>query len=194
MRYRKIILASLVCILGIFVGFSSSFAYKIWYSNGFSPIPAVIYVYSDASNATKDSISSACSAWNNAGCGTLVIKSSSTHNNTKFPYENSQNQITAGYRGTNSYIVRTTKVSYSDTWSELYEVDIDINQSYPFSNSGASDAIDVQSCMTHELGHLLGLDDVTNDSDATMYYKIGYGETRFQTLSADDKDGIKYIY
>jgi len=194
MRYRKIILASFVCILGIFIGFSGAFAYKIWYSNGFSPIPATIYVYEAASNATKDSIGSACSAWNSAGVGTLVTKSSSTHSNTKFPYENSQNQITSGYRGTSSYIVRTTKVRYSDLWSELYEVDIDINLSHPFSNSGASDAIDVQSCMTHELGHLIGLDDVTNDSAATMYYKISYGETKFRTLSTDDKNGVKYIY
>ena len=194
MRYRKIILASLVCVIGILAGFVSAIAYSIWYSNGFSPVPTAIYVYSDASTATKDSIGAACSAWNGAGCGTLVVKSSSTHSNTKFPYENSQNQITAGYRGTSSYIARTTKVSYSNTWSELYEVDIDINLSHPFSNSGASGAIDVQSCMTHELGHLLGLDDVTNDPDATMYYKISYGETKFRTLSTDDKNGIKYIY
>lgn len=191
-RYYKIILFLFVCFFGLFMGFISVFAYSLWYRNGFSPIPTSIYLYEGASSETHNSVAAACSAWNNAGRGTLVIKSSETHSNEKFPNQNSRNEITYGERGVNSYAMRATKVQYSDVWDELYEVDIDINTSQPFSNIRSPNTIDVQSCITHELGHLLGLDDV-NDPTSVMYFKISLGEIR-RELSQDDKDGIMYIY
>lgn len=193
MRYKKFILSLLVCLSGIFIGFTSSFAYNLWYRNGFRPVPTTIYLYDDANQSTHNSVSAACSAWNSAGRGTLITKASTNHTNRKFPYQNSRNEITYGERGLNSYAMRATKVQYSDIWAELNEVDIDINISQPFSNFGLPDAIDVQSCITHELGHLLGLDDV-DDPNATMYFKIALGETKFRILSQDDKDAILYIY
>jgi len=104
--------------------------------------------------------------------------------------------ITKGKRGNNGYAMRTTKVQYSSLWSELYEVDIDVNTTYAFSTSGASGTVDFQSCITHELGHLLGLNDLTgtSNSESTMYYKISMGDTKFRTLTTDDKNGIVYIY
>ena len=89
--------------------------------------------------------------------------------------------------------MRTTKVRYSSILSELYEADIDINSSYSLSNYGAAGCVDIQSGITHELGHLLGLAD-SSSTTATMYNTLTLGSISARTLSQDDINGINYIY
>ena len=80
----------------------------------------------------------------------------------------------------------------------LEEVDIDINLNCPFSNDvNSSNSYIVQNCITHEIGHLLGLHDLydsTYTSEYTMYGATAKGETKKCTLEQDDKNGIIYIY
>jgi len=47
----------------------------------------------------------------------------------------------------------------SDRDGEMIEADLELNAAaFPFSDDGAPDKIDLQNTLTHELGHVLGLD------------------------------------
>ncbi|NOZ86804.1 MAG: matrixin family metalloprotease [Deltaproteobacteria bacterium] len=56
-----------------------------------------------------------------------------------------------------------------------------------------SNVYDLQSVLTHELGHVFGLDH-TPDPTATMYAIVAPGETKKRTLAQDDMDGLKHLY
>lgn len=175
----------------IMAGAISTQGYKLSHSSGFSPYPTKIYCYEGFGTATIDAVKSACSAWNNAGAGTLISVGSSTHSNTDYT-QNGKNEISKGARGTNTYSMQTMHVEEDSTTS--YEVDIDINSSYAWATSGTINALDVQNAITHEIGHLLGLGDVTTNTEVTMYYRTQNGETKKRSLDSDDKSGILAIY
>lgn len=193
---KNIISKFLVAIIAIAFSFLSaasiSWAYTIAYKNGFDTYPTKVYCYSGFAQESKDAVHNACAEWNAAGQGDLVYYSSSTHKNTKYPYYNGKNQITKGNRGKNKYGMETSLYSV-DGDKSVCEADIDINTYYLWKNDGSSDALDVQNGMTHELGHLLGLDHSSKKS-ATMYMDVEFGETSKRTLSSDDKKGIAKIY
>jgi hypothetical protein len=190
----KILVIVGIVISGIILGAGVCNAY--WISrNGFSPTPTYISCYSSFMSETKTAVSNACSEWNNAGSGNLVYKSASDHSNTTYPLENSNNQITSGSRGTNRYLMQC------NTWSDwltgaAYEADIDINTSFSWTNNGGSTTYDVQNAITHEIGHLLGLGDLTISAriDTTMYSWCSVGETKKRTLDSDDINGIWWLY
>ena len=165
----------------------TSGAYSILHSAGYSGVPASIKCYSGFSSGTITAINNSCLAWNLVHDGDLVYKNSKTHSNTKYPYFNEVNEITKGYRGSNNYLMQTYYIYHSDT--TIFEADIDINVSFPFGT--ASTSYDTQSVMTHEVGHLLGLDHSSN-SAANMYYSFNPGEIR--GVHQDDINGINAIY
>jgi len=51
----------------------------------------------------------------------------------------------------------------------------------------------VQSVAAHEFGHWLSLDHSSN-TEATMYYRTGLGDTKQRTLNSDDISGTRSIY
>ena len=53
---------------------------------------------------------------------------------------------------------------------------------------------DIQNAATHEIGNLIGIGDVFDDTEATMYWEGGAGETKKRTLEADDIDAVSFIY
>ena len=130
-----------------------------------------------------------CLAWNSGGQGTLVYRSTSTHNVTEFPLQNTYNQITKGQRGTNSYLMGT-RVVYMNS-NTIYEADIDINVSHPFGT--ATTSYDTRTVITHEIGHLLGLNEEPEFRESVMYPERRTGE-RVHSLSNDDKEGLAAIY
>jgi predicted Zn-dependent protease len=198
MKVTKILLSLLVVISGLAIGYSTLSGYVIWTENGFSKPPVPVDLYYEFTSSEKEAILKACNTWNSTKLGKLVYITDRIHSNTKYPYKNDRNELTRGNRGNNGYAMRTTKVSYSEVWGELYEVDIDINNKYNFSisNTVNPNSVDYQSCITHELGHLLGLGDLTNNNDyhSAMYYKISLGDIERRTLSADDIAGIIDVY
>jgi hypothetical protein len=52
---------------------------------------------------------------------------------------------------------------------------------------------DIQNTLTHEVGHVLGLDH-SSDSSATMFNTAKTGETSKRTLAEDDVNGVCAIY
>lgn len=116
-------------------------------------------------------------------------------------------QGTAGtYDGVNQLewvlIGASSTVAVTTTWSyrgsgQAVESDGQYNTYYKWSTSGASDSMDVESVVQHEVGHTFGLDHPTSTSTnscLTMYAYVSNGATHGRTLGDGDILGIKAIY
>jgi hypothetical protein len=99
--------------------------------------------------------------------------------------------------GFSSNAIAIATVWYNESTNEIIEADITFNgEHFEWSSSGESNKMDVQNIATHEIGHFLGLDDLkdSSDSEATMFWIAGWGETKKRTLSPNDQDGIRALY
>lgn len=125
-------------------------------------------------------LASAMSAWNGAASPFTFSSSASGH------------RFTSSNMGSGALAI-TTVTSIGST---ITDSDTNFNTFYPWSTSGASNAYDVQNVATHELGHWLKLNDLSGagDTEKTMYFSAGLGETKKSTLDADDINGINFIY
>ncbi|PWK13078.1 matrixin family metalloprotease [Tumebacillus permanentifrigoris] len=191
MQVKKWGMGILTIIMGTSLGVGAAHAWSL-NSRGYSPVPAYVHAYNGFSAETKQAISTACSQWNNAGAGNLVYQSSFEHSLTNSPVQNNSNDITRGFRGTPNYLMITSTLVNSTT-NKIVEADLDINVSYPFANDGSSGNYDIGGNITHEIGHLLGLEHTT-DTEATMYSSSQMGETKKRTIEQDDKNGILFLY
>ena len=86
-----------------------------------------------------------------------------------------------------------TLTTYNDNTGELIDTDVIINGEMPFSTSGQRNRYDLDTVLTHELGHVLGLDE-SDVHDSTMYPNTRRGETNRRELSNDDIDGVLSLY
>ncbi|MBI5496324.1 MAG: matrixin family metalloprotease [Deltaproteobacteria bacterium] len=98
-----------------------------------------------------------------------------------------------------------TTVTFNSRSGRILDADIEVNavprtggRRYtwaicPDDGSGCGGANDVENTITHELGHVLGLDHPAVP-DATMYASAQPGETKKRTLDTDDENGVCAIY
>jgi YVTN family beta-propeller protein len=75
---------------------------------------------------------------------------------------------------------------------QIVDADMIINPNSPFTTTGEANKYDLQSVVTHEAGHLLGLSH-TGVLDATMFFVIQPGEDA-RTLTDDDRSAIAAAY
>ncbi len=191
MQKIKLYITIIILLIAIFGTIYVGHAYNIGYSSGFDPVPTYVKCYDGFSNATLSAIHNSCVAWNGTHSSALVYRNTATHSNTMYPLKNNTNEITKGYRGSynETYLMQTYYIQKSITTETIYEADIDINVSCDWGT--ATTSFNTQTAITHELGHLLGLEH-TNISSAVMYAYLNPGETR--TITDDDIAGIAAIY
>lgn len=89
-----------------------------------------------------------------------------------------------------------TTVTFDANTGEIFDADLEINATG--KNLSAGDPVpalgyDLQSVVTHEVGHFLGLAHAT-DSRATMFASYKPGTTALRSLTADDAEGACAIY
>lgn len=95
--------------------------------------------------------------------------------------------------------VAITLVTYQST-GEILGADILVNGSKRFgmlSEDGSSALAaehDLAAVLTHEFGHLLGLDDSHDDEEASMWPYIRAGEAHQRSLSQDDEEAAVDAY
>lgn len=87
-----------------------------------------------------------------------------------------------------------TTVSYEVSTGEIYDADIEINgQVREYVTSAPEDGTDLQSILTHEVGHFLGLAH-SDDPMSVMRERYTPVQENLRVLSDDDIAGICTIY
>jgi len=74
------------------------------------------------------------------------------------------------------------------------EADIRFSDRVKWSTSGKSGAYDYRSVATHEFGHFIGLSDLHDSPNLTMYYATDIGSTGARTLGRGDVLGLRALY
>jgi len=84
---------------------------------------------------------------------------------------------------------------FSSASGRLTDTDLRLNSTKPWGGTGG---YDVQSVITHEMGHAVGLADLYGTDSATraktMYGLSTKGDTSPRMLDGDDMAGIRYLY
>lgn len=134
-------------------------------------------------------------AWQEVTSASITFQSAGiTH--VKEPAFDGENSIITGEKVSGADVVGQSYIFYSTDDGRILDVDIVLNTSYPWSTDGSPGKMDVQNALTHEIGHLCGLDDLygKEDSEKTMYGYIDFGEIKKRTLDPDDAAGLAAIY
>ena len=97
------------------------------------------------------------------------------------------------YHGPNDTLAKTIVTFDADTGTIL-DADIEVNHAYNEFTLGDDNVVyDLQSVITHELGHFVGLDH-SPDLSATMYAGYDEGSIEQRSLEFDDVDGLCAVY
>lgn len=93
-------------------------------------------------------------------------------------------------------VVALTVLTYDRDTGEIRDADVlldDVGHDFCVAPNCVGDRYDLQSTLTHELGHVLGLDHTTA-AEATMNAGAAPGEWKKRSLESDDTVGVCTLY
>jgi hypothetical protein len=97
------------------------------------------------------------------------------------------------YHSADNTLAKTT-VSFDTKTGEIFDADIEVNFAYNEITVGDTHiAYDLQSILTHEIGHFVGFDH-SPFADATMFASYDPGTTELRTLADDDIAAACTVY
>jgi len=85
-----------------------------------------------------------------------------------------------------------TSVWSNEASGELVHFDVRVNPTVDWAIDGDVDCFDLESALTHEVGHVLGLEH-SELPEATMFAELAPGHVR-RGLHEDDEDGLRFLY
>jgi hypothetical protein len=93
-------------------------------------------------------------------------------------------------------IVAVTSTCFGAQTKEIVGFAMTIDQAEPWFIGSSQTAFDVENTVTHEFGHVAGLDHVRPPQDAclTLFPFVDLGETQKRTLGLGDKLGMQELY
>ncbi len=94
------------------------------------------------------------------------------------------------------HVIALTTLYYDDRSGIAAKFDMefaDFAYTFTVTDTPTLARTDVENTVTHELGHVLGLDH-SKDPDATMYYSASPGDLSKRTLAPDDIEGLCALY
>lgn len=150
--------------------------------------------YSAQSESYSNIVSGALGEWDSSTAA-AISGSVGSGNNGAAGTLDGVNQLEWEFIGSSSTVAVTTTWYYRGS-GEAVESDGQYNEYYAWSTSGASDAMDVESVVQHEVGHTFGLNHPNGGGIGclTMYAYVDYGLTHGRTLGDGDILGIKAVY
>ncbi|HJL14624.1 MAG TPA: matrixin family metalloprotease [Sandaracinaceae bacterium LLY-WYZ-13_1] len=95
-------------------------------------------------------------------------------------------------------LLAVTVTSYERGTGRILDADVLVNPAHRFEvmdeQRPSPEAFDLAAVLTHEMGHVLGLGESDADPLATMWPRIGEGDTHQRTVEADDEAGVAEAY
>ncbi|MBI5677229.1 MAG: matrixin family metalloprotease [Planctomycetes bacterium] len=196
----------IVSLLVIFVSCfwcSSAFAYKVkktkngkiikWNTN-------TVTYYANTSGGPTDSlaaIQAAMKTWTDVPSSSFRFVYGGPTTSTVRNPDDGINIICFRKMRTKARVARNY-VRWNKESGKLYDSDIVFNTAHKLSAADKcpEDSYDIQSVLTHELGHALILNELCKQThnEKTMYWKENKGDTKKRTLNQDDVDGIRHLY
>lgn len=155
---------------------------------GFCPYYG-LQIYSDVYNKLNKALVECNGA---AGWYAVALWPSLAHSDTNFGIMSDGSNKIYTVANPNAEYLGKSEWYYNVADNSVIEADINFNMCYPFDVDGSSSAYDMISVLTHELGHVMGLDHDSNKS-AVMYSEFGMGEIRRSFLQSE-KDALYNIY
>jgi hypothetical protein len=138
-------------------------------------------------------MSNAANTWNSARPGLFGGFQSGVVGSTA--NKNSKNEI-GWSTSLASNTLAMTSYWASNGWAT--EADVMFNKKLQWTKNARSDPTispyDAQAIGLHELGHVLGLDDLSKDNNEIMRQSLYRSKTIGRTLGTGDKNGIKKLY
>ncbi|MEI9941174.1 MAG: matrixin family metalloprotease [Pseudomonadota bacterium] len=153
----------------------------------------------------EGSIKRAFAAWTNADCGgsppsiTIDVQGPVQCDKSEYNSAAGNANIVLFREGEWPYpggqdALGVTFVNFDPESGEIWDVDVEVNAvTETLSIDPSADEVDLDSLLTHEAGHLLGLGH-TQDRAATMFPGYTRGSTGLRTLGYDDVSGLCAIY
>jgi hypothetical protein len=148
-------------------------------------------------------VRAACSAWNGVSCTYFSFQFDGFVDATDVGYSEGENQNLVVWQDDPTYwvtppnspqMLALTTLSFSKSSGALKDADIEMNGAFfTWTTADTNVRADVRNTVTHEAGHVLGLDH-SGDAGSVMYNRASAGETSKRTLTADDRAGLCFLY
>ncbi len=159
-----------------------------------------------AGDAEFSAIQAAFSTWENAPCCGVDFTEGNRYNPGNYwqNYSVTDDHNSIGWVSTFDdhplYPLALGLTWARDVDGKMYETDVVLNDEYDWTLDAEAtwwdgSDIDAQSTLTHEIGHVIGLSDltITGNEDQTMWYQADYGNSK-RTLDWGDLNGAHYLY
>ena len=160
------------------------------------PVSCVVYTSDALKRAFEEAITPAFQEWDDHTSASIYGKVKKKKGDAPGLMLDGSNTVFWGGIDGPGGIVALTRFWYWSNPKEMVEFDIVFDIEEPWSTTGAEDALDVQSMMTHELGHTLSLEDLKSPVDGalTMYAYTWLGDRGKRSLGIGDILGIQALY